>query len=180
MRVCGILLGLAGILAGSTPARAQFAMYGEATGGTLKFQETPHIYGGTFGFYDTKHHGPVLIGWDLRGGFLERGSNKGPNTDTVLAQGQGGLRVALAPGILSQSLVPYAEVLTGLGYWRGGVSVTRQDANHLLTQVVAGLDYRVTKKIDWRVAEFSYGRLGAQPGAIYPMMLSTGVAIRFP
>jgi hypothetical protein len=179
MRVCGILLGLAAIFAGSTLARAQVAMYGEATGGTLKFQETPHVYGGTFGFYDTKHHGPILIGWDLRGGVLERGSNKGPNTDTVLDQGQGGLRVALAPGILSQSLVPYAEVLTGLGYWRGGVSVTRQDAYHLLIQGVAGLDYRVTKKFDWRVAEFSYGRLGAQPGAIYPMMLSTGVVLRF-
>ena len=64
MRVCGILLGLAAIFIGSAPARAQIAMYGEATGGTLKFQETPHIYGGTFGFYDTRQVGPVGIGAD--------------------------------------------------------------------------------------------------------------------
>ena len=155
-------------------------MYGEATGGSLRFQETPHIYGGTFGFYDTKHVGSVLIGGDLRGGVLFRGSNHGPNTDTALNMGQVGVRVAVAPGVLSSALMPYAEVMTGLGYWRGGVSVTRQDANHLLTQVVAGLDYKVSRGFDWRVAEFSYGRLGAMPGAIYPMMLSSGVVLRFP
>ena len=74
----------------------------------------------------------------LRGGVLERGSNKGPNTDTVLDMGQFGVRVAAAPGVLPVRLVPYVEVLTGLGYWRGGVSVTRQDGNHLFTQVVGG------------------------------------------
>ena len=179
MRVCGILLGVAAMFIGSTPARAQVAMYGEATGGTLKFQETPHIYGGTFGFYDTKRVGAVGIGADFRGGVLERGSNKGPNTDTVLDMGQFGVRVAAAPGVLPVPLVPYVEVLTGLGYWRGGVSVTRQDANHLFTQVVGGADLRVSKQIDWRVVEFSWGRLGAQPGAIYPMMLSSGIVIRF-
>ena len=179
MRVCGILLGLAAMLIGSMSARAQVAMYGEATGGTLKFQETPHIYGGTFGFYDTKRVGPVGIGADVRGGVLERGSNKGPNTDTVLDMGQFGVRVAAAPGVLPVPLVPYVEVLTGLGYWRGGVSVTRQDGNHLFTQVVAGADLRVSRQIDWRVVEFSWGRLGAAPGANYPMMLSTGLVLRF-
>ena len=106
MRVCGILLGLAAMLIGSMSARAQVAMYGEATGGTLKFQETPHIYGGTFGFYDTKRVGAVGIGADFRGGVLERGSNKGPNTDTVLDMGQFGVRVAAAPGVLPVPLVP--------------------------------------------------------------------------
>ncbi len=181
-RALGVVLGVAVALLGAATAGAQiqYGMYGEASGGSLRFQQTPHIYGGTFGFFAVKRPGPVDIGADFRGGILGRGSYRGPNTNTFLDMGQVGVRVSAAPGVLAYSLQPYGEVLTGLGYWQGGVGVLRQYSNHLLTQFVAGLDYNATSRLGWRVAEFSYGVLGATPGHIDPMMLSTGIVVHIP
>jgi hypothetical protein len=181
-RASRVFLGVAVALLGAATAGAQiqYSFYGQASGGTLRFQQTPHIYGGVAGFFATKQAGPVAIGVDVRGGVLGRGDNHGPNTDTALNMGQGGLRVAAAPGILPHSLQPYGEVLTGAGIWRGGVGVLRQDANHAYTQFIAGLDYDVTPRLAWRVVEFSYGILDAAPGHNNPMILSTGIVIRIP
>jgi hypothetical protein len=181
-RVWGVVLGVAVALLGAATAGAQiqYGTYGQASGGSLRFQETPHIYGGTFGFFAVKQPGKVDIGADFRGGILGRGSYRGPNTDTFLDIGEVGVRVSAAPGVLPYSLQPYGEVLTGLGYWQGGVGVLRQYSNHSLTQFVAGLDFNLTPRVGWRVAEFSYGLLGATPGHIYPMILSTGVVVHIP
>jgi hypothetical protein len=182
VRVCGIVLGLAVVVFGSAAAKAQIAVYGEATGATLQFPNAAHVYGGTFGFYDVKRAGPVTVGADFRGALLKRGSSQGIYNDTALDYGQFGVRVAAAPGVIPMlhSLMPYGEALFGLGYWRGGVGVTRQDKDHALFQGIVGADYAIKPRVHWRVVEFSYGRAGAQPGFINPMTLSTGIVLQLP
>ncbi len=157
----------------------EIAIYGQATGASLQFPNTSHLLGGTFGIYDVKRTGPITIGADFRGALLKRGSSVGVYNDQALDMGQLGVRVAAAPGVLPlHSLMPYAEALVGLGYWRGGVSVTRQDKMHGMMQVIAGIDYAIVPKVHWRVIEFSYGRAGAQPGFINPETLSTGIVLQ--
>lgn len=173
---------LAMVLLSCVPMRAQKGFYAEATGASLRFPTTAHVYGGTFGFLDVKQVSSITIGPDFRGAILGRGSSQGQFNDQALNMGQAGLRVAAAPGVLpwAHSLIPYAEVALGLGYWRGGISPNRQDANHLMTQVIGGLDYRIKSGINWRIAEASYGRAGAAPGSIHPVTASTGVVLWFP
>jgi hypothetical protein len=174
------MLGLVVTVLGVAAARAQIAIYAQATGASLQFPNTSHLYGGTFGFYDTKRTGPISIGADFRGGVMQRGSSVGYFNDQALAMGQLGVRVAVAPGVMPglHSLMPYAEGLAGFGYWRGGVGVTRQDANHSLIQLVAGADYAIVPHVQWRVIEFTYGRAGADPGRINPETLSTGIVLQ--
>jgi hypothetical protein len=182
IRVRGILLGLAVAILGSASAWAQIAIYGQATGATLQFPNAQHVYGGSFGVFDVKAVGPISIGADFRGALLGKGSSVGPYNSTALDMGQLGVRVAVSPGVIPHlpALMPYAEVLAGVGYWRGGVGVTRQDKMHSLAQIIGGLDYAIKPLIHWRVVEFSYARAGAQPGHINPMTLSSGIVLQLP
>jgi hypothetical protein len=156
------------------------AVYGEATGSTLRFQETPHMYGATFGIYKMKQVGPVSLGADFRGVMVKRGGTQKSINDTKLDEGQFGFRAAASPHVLPFSATPYGEALVGLGYWRAGYGALRQDKTHALMQLVVGVDVPIYKSIEWRVAEFSYGRAGAQPGFINPISVSTGIVIRLP
>jgi hypothetical protein len=179
MRVRGIILGLGAMVLLSVPAaRAQLAMYAQATGASLQLPNTAHVYGATFGFYDTKRLGLVAIGPDFRGAILKRGDSQGLYTDQALDTGLGGVRVTITPRALP--LMPYGEATIGLGYWRGGVGTTRQDSTHAMMQLVAGVDYTIVPRVDWRVAEFSYGRVGGELGFINPETLSTGIVLRLP
>lgn len=178
MRVRDIVLGLVVVLL-SVPARAQWALYAQATGASLQLPNTGHLYGATFGFYDMKRMGLVAIGPDFRGAILRRGNSQGMFTDQALDTGLGGVRVAVTPRILP--LMPYGEAMIGLGYWRGGVGTTRQDSTHAMMQLVAGVDYTIVSRVDWRAVEFSYGRVGAPLGGfINPETLSTGIVLRLP
>jgi hypothetical protein len=162
------------------PARAQLAAYGEATDASLRFQSTPHMVGGTFGLFYTKPVGLVAVGADFRGVMVKKGGTDGTNNDTKLDEGQFGIRLSAAKHVLPLSLMPYGEALVGLGYWRGGAGVFRQDQSHALFQAIAGVDVPVYKRLDWRVIEFSYGRAGAKPGFINPIAISTGLVYHFP
>lgn len=161
-------------------APAQIAVYGEATGSSLQFQQTPHMYGATFGIYKVKPVGPVALGADFRGVMVKGGGSQGSIDDAKLDEGQFGLRVATSPSVLPLSLMPYAEALVGLGYWRGGLGVLRRDRTHALMQLVVGADVPVYRSVQWRVIEFSYARAGSQPGFINPISVSTGFVIRLP
>ena len=176
-----LVLGCALVVCGfGLTADAQLVVYGEATGSSLRFQETPHMYGGTFGIYKVKQVGPVALGADFRGVMVKRGGSLKSINDTKLDEGQFGFRAAASPHVLPFSLMPYGEALVGLGYWRGGYSALRQDKTHFLVQGIAGVDVPVYKSIDWRVVEFSYARAGAQPGFINPISVSTGIVIHLP
>ncbi|MDP9039100.1 MAG: hypothetical protein M3O02_07475 [Acidobacteriota bacterium] len=164
----------------AVPATAQVAIYAQATGASLGFRETPHMFGSTFGIYKTWPAGPVAVGADFRGVMVKRGGTDGSNNDQKLDEGQFGVRAAASPGILPFSLQPYAEALVGMGYWRGGTGVLRQDKTHGLMQLVVGADLPIFRNVEWRIAEFSYARVGAQPGFLNPMSISTGFVIRLP
>jgi hypothetical protein len=137
--------------------KAQVAIYGEATGANIGFKNTPHVYGGTFGIYDTKPVGPVALGFDVRVGLTKRGGTSQPLSDAALDMGQLGLRAAFTGWKLP--VKPYAEVLVGPAYWRGG------------------LDVSILPKVQWRVVEFSYGRMGGVPNFVEPETLSTGIVL---
>lgn len=176
----GVVLALVLVGMGALPAKAQLAAYGEATDASLRFQGTPHMLGGTFGLFYTKTVGPVAAGVDFRGVMVKHGGTQSSLNDTKLDEGQFGIRIAAARNVLPLSLTPYAEALFGMGYWRGGINVARQDKTHALLQGIAGVDLPVYKRLDWRVIEVSYARAGAQPGFIDPIAVSTGIVYHFP
>jgi len=179
MQVRSMVWALAAIGLLSVPAQAQWAIYAQASGSNLQVPNTTNVYGATFGFYDTKKAGPVLLGADFRGAMMGRGNTSGSYTDQALDMGLLGVRVAAAPGKLR--LMPYVEALLGRGYWRGGEGITRQDSTHGMLQGVAGVDYRMSAHVDWRVVEFGYARVGAELGGfINPETLSTGIVLRLP
>ena len=161
-------------------AQAHVSAYAQATGASLQSPNVSHVYGGTFGFLYELDRGPVLVGVDARGAIMSRGSSVGPFNDQAFNMGQAGIRVA-APGLLHgiNALAPYAEGALGLGYWRGGITPARQDSNQFLYQAIGGLDYRVWQKLGWRVAEITYGRMGAIPGHVNPITVSSGIVYHF-
>ena len=127
MRACGLMLGLAFTALSSIPAwtqavtapqpaKSQWAIYAEGSGGSLHFPDTHNIYGSTFGLYHTKTVDHVTIGPDFRGSYLERGASLGPFTDQALATGLVGVRVAATP--MRGHFMPYAEGMFGIAYWR--------------------------------------------------------------
>jgi hypothetical protein len=161
-------------------AQGRVSAYAQATGANLRAPGVAHVYGGTFGLVYEVQRGPVLVGADARGAALYRGSSVGAYNDQAFDQGLLGLRVAYpltAHGI--PSLEPYAEAAIGLGYWRGGVSPHRTDSNHFLAQFIAGADYKVWRSVAWRIAEITYGSMGATPGQIHPITVSSGIVYRF-
>jgi hypothetical protein len=44
-------------------------------------------------------------------------------------------------------------------------------------QVLGGLDVSILPKVQWRVVEFSYGRMGGVPNFVEPETLSTGIVL---
>ena len=174
LRGIGLTLAVAMLWLGQV-TKAQVAIYGEATGANIGFKDPPHVYGGTFGIYDTKPVGPVALGFDVRVGLTKRGGTSQPLSDAALDMGQLGLRAAFTGWKLP--VKPYAEVLVGPAYWRGGLSVARNDASHFLMQVLGGLDVSILPKVQWRVVEFSYGRMGGVPNFVEPETLSTGIVL---
>jgi hypothetical protein len=180
MRVCAALLGVALGFAAAGQAQEQLSLFTEATGASVRFPNASHVYGGTFGVFDTKNVGPVALGADMRVMLANRGSTYGLHNNTALDMGQFGVRVAGSPKLLPVPVRPYVEALAGVAYWRGGVGIQREDGKHFTAQIVAGVDYTVWHNIAWRVAEVSYGRTGAKPGYIDPVTVSTGIVIVFP
>jgi hypothetical protein len=195
--MCRLVLGLAGVALATSQAQAQQAatqqaatppappqsqisVYGQATGDTIHFANTGYLYGATVGIFDTKRAGPLDIGPDVRVSFTQRGATQGPLSDAVIDYGQFGLRAGAARGAIpfAHSLMPYAEATVGVAYWRGGVGTTREDGKHSVLQLAGGIDYHIVKNIAWRVAEFTYARVGAVPGHINPASLSSGFVIQ--
>ena len=182
MRSVRWMVGLAvlafGLAMESPVAQAQWAIYGQGTGGSLRYTEPALIYGGTLGFYHVKQERLFEYGPDFRGSIVKSGNVNGPYTDHMLATGQFGIRVAAHPR--GWYVKPYLEGTVGVGYWRAGTGLARLDDMHFLMQVIGGADYRITNRLDWRVAEVTYGRVGSQPGFIHPITISTGIVIHLP
>jgi hypothetical protein len=152
---------------------AQLGLYGTFT--TAKLNVTNYddwLYGATFGGYLASGHLALFsLGVDLRGSFDSRGP-------TAFDSGSIGPRVALNLHILPIS--PYVEGTVGVGHadFAGGTpsSVTKFEY-----QFLGGVDYAVLPRVDWRVAEFSYGGLaGLNNISFHPKTISSGIVLRLP
>lgn len=153
---------------------AQLGLYGAFTAQNLGGPNNNgyDLYGGTFGGYLASGRLAILsVGIDLRGSFTR---SSGASFDS----GSIGPRIALNTHILP--IQPYIEGTIGLGHvdFSGG-SVS--GGTKFEYQVLGGLDYTILPRIDWRVAEYSYGALSMINNYNYrPKSLSTGLVLRLP
>ncbi len=159
-------------------AAGQTGVYAEFTGGKVSSVNTPLMYGPTVGLYHDDGFGPLALGLDVRGTFLRRGDTNGVNSNQSLNTVQGGVRLAVTPHVLP--FKPYAEALGGFGSLTTGQGPLRTSAHHFTYQFLGGLDFTFFPRLDWRVVEFSYGRLSGLDNTYAPKTLSTGLVLRLP
>jgi hypothetical protein len=151
---------------------AQLGLYG---GFTAQNPGVPpangyQFYGGTFGAYLASGRLAILnVGLDLRGSFTK-------NSADSFNSGAIGPRVGLNLHVIP--LHPYVEATAGLG----NLNITEASSNvtRFEYQFLGGLDFTVFPRIDWRVAEFSYGGLSVFNGSYHPKTLTTGIVVRIP
>jgi hypothetical protein len=165
---CVMGLGLASV------AQAQTAIYGEFTGAKVSASNSAWMYGPTIGLYHDSAHGLVATGLDVRGTFAGRGDTNGAGSSQSLDTLLGGVRLAITPRVLP--IKPYGEVLGGLGHLKAGQTTS----NRFAYEFVGGLDFTFLPRVDWRVVEFSYGRLAGLGDSFAPKTLSTGIVFRLP
>ena len=170
--VGGVLLGVSGRGLGQT------GVYGEFTGGKVPSANTPYMYGPTVGLYHDNGLGLIALGLDVRGSFLRRGDTNGANTSESLNTIEGGVRLAVTPHVLP--IKPYVEALAGYGSLTAGQGAVRTSASHGAYQFLGGVDLTFFPRLDWRVVEFSYGRLSGLGDTFAPKTLSTGLVLRLP
>jgi hypothetical protein len=158
------------LIAVTIAARAQTGVYVEFGGSKVDAPSNQWVYGPTFGGYHD-FYGPVVhLGADLRASVL------GISQTTTLTSGEIGPRVSLHPHVLP--LMPYLEALGGLGHYDFGAG--QGSSTQFEYQFLAGVDYTLIPRLDWRVVEFSYGGLSAFNGSLHPKTISTGLVLRLP
>ncbi len=168
------LLALALFLISPLYLHAQLGLYGAFTVQNLGVPDNSGyaFYGGTFGAYLASGRLAILsLGVDLRGSFTRNG---GDSFDS----GSIGPRLALNTHILP--IQPYVEGTVGLGSlnFAGGSASNGVKFEY---QVLGGLDFTVLPRVDWRVAEYSYGGLSSLNNYnFHPKSLSTGIVLRLP
>lgn len=167
------LLTLTLLLLSSISLQAQLGLYGAFTAQNLGPNSNGYnFFGGTFGAYLASGQLALLsAGFDLRGSFA---NNSGNSFDS----GSFGPRIGLNTHILP--IHPYVEAVAGLGHLNlAGESLG--SATKFEYQFLGGLDFTVLPRIDWRVAEFSYGGLSTfNNSSFHPKSLSSGIVLRLP
>ena len=153
---------------------AQLGLYGAFTAENVGSGNSDgyDFYGGTLGAYLASGRLALLsAGVDLRGSSTRRG---GSSFDSGLIGPRLGLNTHILP------IHPYLEGLAGAGHVDLAGSAPT-NATRFAYQLLGGLDYTVLPRIDWRVAEFSYGGLSVlNHTGLHPKSLSTGIVIRLP
>ncbi|MFZ0661498.1 MAG: hypothetical protein WAM66_02300 [Acidobacteriaceae bacterium] len=154
------------------PGLAQTGIY--ASFSTSDFN-TPNVgqqYGPTFGFYHNLWRPPFLgIGFDARATLLGSGSTKA-------YMGFVGPRLQLRPHVVP--VMPYVEGLVGAGAVQVGEGVAFVDKTALAYEGVAGVDWTILPRLDWRIVEFSAGGFASLNASISPRTWSTGLVLRLP
>ena len=164
--LCLLLFGAA------LPASAQIGLYGTFSASNFRVPNTGWQYGSTFGIYDNHWSIPFFaLGLDGRGSVLGSGS-------TSSVSGLVGPRLVFRPHVLP--LMPYVEALAGGGHLEAGQGSALVRATKFEYNFVGGVDYTFFPRLDWRVAEFSYGGLAGFNGSFNPRTLSTGIVFRLP
>lgn len=178
MRLSARILALLGGICFACSAPAQTGIYAEFTGAKVPAANTVWIFGPTVGLYHDTGHGLIAFGYDVRGSFLNRGETNGLQSDEHLTTLLGGVRLAVTPHILP--IKPYGEALVGYGHLRLGQGVAHTDSSNVAYQLLAGADLTFFPRLDWRVFEFSYGRVGNLGADLAPKSYSTGLVFRLP
>ncbi len=173
----GLSVAMLGMV-GTVAACAQTGVYGEFTAGKVSAANSTWMYGPTVGLYHDDGFGLFALGLDVRGSFLRRGDTHGADSNQSLNTLEGGVRFAVTPHVLP--IKPYAEALVGYGGLTTGVGTARTSSSHATYQFLGGLDFTFFPRLDWRVVEFSYGRLTGLGDAYAPKTLSTGLVLRLP
>ncbi len=178
MRMWTGVVGAGSLLCGGVAGLGQTAIYAEFTGGKISAANTDWMYGPTIGLYHDNGLGLIALGYDVRGSFLRRGDTHGSDSNESLNSLEGGVRAAVTPHVLP--IKPYVEALVGYGGLTTGQGVTRESASHAAYQFLGGVDLTFFPRLDWRVAEFSYGRLSGLGDTYAPKTISTGLVFRLP
>jgi hypothetical protein len=152
-------------------ASAQTGIYIEYGGSKVDAPSNQWVYGPTFGVYHDFYSVPLVhLGADLRASVL------GISQTTTLTSGMLGPRVSVHPRVLP--IMPYLEALGGIGHYDfGGDQGSNTQFEY---QFLAGIDYTLIPRLDWRVVDFSYGGLSVFNGTLHPKTLSTGLVLRLP
>ena len=169
---------LLGLYAQPAALAAQTAIYGEFTGTTVPAVDTQRMFGPTVGLYHDNGLGLIALGYDVRGSFLRRGNSAGASTNESLNLLEVGARLAITPHVLP--IKPYVEALGGYGGLTVGRGSARQSGSHAAYQFLGGVDFTFLPRLDWRVVEFSHGRLSGLGDTYAPKTLSTGIVFRLP
>ena len=173
-------VALLGVVAAAevASAQAQTGIYAEFTGGKVSAAGAPWMFGPTVGLYHDNGLGLLALGYDVRGSFLRRGDTQGTDSNASLNTLEVGARLAVTPHVLP--IKPYAEALVGYGGLTVGQGTARESASHATYQFLGGVDFTFFPRLDWRVVEFSYGRLSGLGDTYAPKTLSTGLVFRLP
>lgn len=152
-------------------ASAQTGVYATFSASNFNAPNVKWQYGSTLGIYDDFVSVPFAgIGLDARATLLGHG-------DTSLITGLIGPRIQFRPHIIP--LMPYFEGLVGGGRVKIGQGVAAQDKTVAAYEGVAGIDWTILPRIDWRVVDFSFGGV-SNVGDVTPRTLSTGLVVRLP
>lgn len=157
----------------SIAATAQIGLYGQFSASKLNAPDTGWIYGPTIGVYFASQHFAFLsTGLDVRGSLL------GDADHTVLNSALGGVRLGFKPHVIP--IQPYVEGLAGVGYIEAGQGLAYIAETKFEYQLLGGLDLTVLPRIDWRLVEFSYGKLSGLDSDFDPKTISMGIVVRLP
>lgn len=153
----------------SLAAHAQTGVYAAFSASDLQVPNLGWQYGPTFGLYHDMWHAPFVgVGFDARVTLLGSG-----NVD----MGFIGPHVQFHPHVLP--IKPYVEGLIGAGKVSlgGGAPIDKTAFDY---EAVFGADYTILPRIDWRVAELSFGGFSGVIDNPSPRTLSTGLVLRLP
>ena len=144
---------------------------------------TSRIFGGIdFGaYYDFLHSGKATLGIDMRD--VDEHGNSGSSLNSFLV----GVRISARPSEHSRWR-PYLMPQIGSGRSRSALSPVHK--TNVQFGISGGLDYRLSKHVDFRAVEIGYGSVTTvnssqfnQPtniGSVTLLNASTGFVFRFP
>jgi hypothetical protein len=156
---------------------AAFAQTGIYAGFSASDFNIPNVGwngGTTFGVYHDMWHVPFFsVGADARASLL---GGSGQNT---IYSGTIGPQLRFRPHVVP--FMPYVAAEVGGAKIEVGQGSATTDKTSLNYNLIAGLDWTIFPRIDWRVAEFSYmGFTADNIGNPNPKTLTTGIVVRLP
>lgn len=153
-------------------ARAQLGVYAGFSASNYHVPNVGWQYGPTFGVYFQPWAAPSLrAGVDVRASLLGTGSEK---VDSILV----GPRVQIHPHVLP--LMPYGEILFGGAHVNIGQGSAHTDKTAIEYQVAGGVDMTIFPRLDWRIAEYSWGSVQNVGMSVKPGTVTTGLVLRLP